>query len=129
MSKPIRLAFTMGDPAGIGPEITAKATRQMAGLVASGQLEFTVLGSAAVIQAAEQRMGLPALNDQGQPFYRMVDVGPVDAPVVTGQISAVGGEWAYRAVAKAAELVLAGRPTPSHRPAVQRSAAHGRAPL
>ena len=91
MSKPIRLAFTMGDPAGIGPEITAKATRQMAGLVASGQLEFIVLGSAAVIQAAEERMGLPALNDQGQPFYRMVDVGPVDAPVVTGQISAVGG--------------------------------------
>mgnify|MGYP000458650716 CR=1 FL=1 len=32
----------------------------------------------------------------------------IDAPIVTGQISAVGGEWAYRAVAKAAELVLAG---------------------
>src|SRR5574343_2112039 len=108
MSKPIRLAFTMGDPAGIGPEITAKATRQMAGLVASGQLEFIVLGSAAAIEAAEARMGLPALNAQGQPFYRMVDVGPVEAPVVIGQISAVGGEWAYRAVAKAAELVQAG---------------------
>lgn len=108
MNKPIRLAFTMGDPAGIGPEITAKATRQLAALVASGQLEFIVLGSAVAIQAAEQRMGLPALNAQGQPFYRMVDVGPVDAPVVTGQISAVGGEWAYRAVAKAAALVQAG---------------------
>lgn len=108
MTSPIRLAFTMGDPAGIGPEITAKATRQMAALVDSGHLEFIVLGSAQAIQAAEQRMGLPALNAQGQPFYRMVDVGPVDAPVVTGQISAVGGEWAYRAVAKAAALVQAG---------------------
>ena len=108
MTSPIRLAFTMGDPAGIGPEITAKATRQMAGLVASGHAEFIVLGSAAVIQAAEERMGLPALNEKGQPFYRMVDVGPVDAPIVTGQISAVGGEWAYRAVAKAAALVQAG---------------------
>lgn len=109
MTSPIRLAFTMGDPAGIGPEITAKATRLMAGLVASGQAEFIVLGSAAVIQAAEARMGLPPLNAQGQPFYRMVDVGPVEAPVVTGQISAVGGEWAYRAVAKAAELVQTGQ--------------------
>ena len=108
MTAPIRLAFTMGDPAGIGPEITAKAVRQMAPRVASGQAEFTVLGSAAVIQAAEERMGLPALNAQGQPFYRMVDVGPVQAPVVTGQISAVGGEWAYRAVARAAALVQAG---------------------
>ena len=108
MSKPIRLAFTMGDPAGIGPEITAKATRLMAAQVASGQLEFIVMGSTAAIAAAEAQMGLPALNEQGQPFYRMVDVGPVDAPVVTGQISAVGGEWAYRAVAKAAEWVLAG---------------------
>ena len=109
MTSPIRLAITMGDPAGIGPEITAKATRQMAGLVSSGQLEFIVLGSAAVIQAAEARMGLPARNAQGQPFYRMVDVGPVQAPVVTGQVSAVGGEWAYRAVVGAAELVLAGQ--------------------
>ena len=52
MTAPIRLAFTMGDPAGIGPEITAKAVRQMAPRVANGQAEFTVLGSAAVIQAA-----------------------------------------------------------------------------
>ena len=109
MTAPIRLAFTMGDPAGIGPEITAKATRQMAGLVASGHVECIVLGNAAAIAEAEARMGLPALNAQGQPFYRMVDVGPVEAPVVIGQISAVGGEWAYRAVARAAELVQSGQ--------------------
>ncbi len=104
---PTRLAFTMGDPAGIGPEIVAKATRQMAELTRSGQAEFIVLGSAAALQQAEQALGLPA-SDGGRPFYRMVDVGPVEAPLRTGEISAAGGEWAYRAVVGAARLVQDG---------------------
>ena len=108
MTLPIRLAFTMGDPAGIGPEIIAKATRQMAGLVHSGHAEFIVLGSAEAIQQAEKRMNLPA-TDNGRPFYTMVDVGPVAQPVVLGEISAAGGEWAYQAIAKAVSLVQAGK--------------------
>jgi len=108
MASPIRLAFTMGDPAGIGPEITAKAVRLMADVVGSGDAEFIVLGSAKAMHDIETHMGLPAVNAQGHPFYRMVDVGPVDASFVTGEVSAAGGEWAYRAVAKAVELVQAG---------------------
>lgn len=108
MTSPIRLAFTMGDPAGIGPEIIAKATRQMAGLVRSGHAEFIVLGSAAALQEAENRMNLPA-TDNGHPFYTMVDVGPVTQPLVLGQISAAGGEWAYQAVAQAVALVQGGQ--------------------
>jgi 4-phospho-D-threonate 3-dehydrogenase / 4-phospho-D-erythronate 3-dehydrogenase len=91
------LVITMGDPAGIGPEIIAKAARQM-----RGQHEFIVCGSAAAMRSAEQQLGLT-----DTPPYRMVDVGPVDAPVVTGTVSAAGGEWAYRAVARAVELVQA----------------------
>ena len=49
---PTRLAFTMGDPAGIGPEIVAKAVREMAPLVRSGAAEFIVLGSAAALAQA-----------------------------------------------------------------------------
>ncbi|NML15694.1 4-hydroxythreonine-4-phosphate dehydrogenase PdxA [Azohydromonas caseinilytica] len=108
MSTPIRLAFTMGDPAGIGPEIIAKATREMAALVQAGRAEFIVLGSAAAMAQAEATLGLPAAGADGRAFYRMVDVGPVDAPVVTGQVSAAGGEWAYRAVEKATRMVQAG---------------------
>ncbi|WP_119153522.1 4-hydroxythreonine-4-phosphate dehydrogenase PdxA [Caldimonas tepidiphila] len=107
MTTPIRLAFTMGDPAGIGPEIVAKATREMAGLVRSGRAEFIVLGSAAALAQAEAALGLAA-SEAGRPFYRMVDVGPVEAPCVTGRVSAAGGEWAYRAVAAAVGLVQAG---------------------
>jgi 4-phospho-D-threonate 3-dehydrogenase / 4-phospho-D-erythronate 3-dehydrogenase len=108
MTLPIRLAFTMGDPAGIGPEIIAKATRQMAGLVHSGHAEFIVLGSAAALHEAEARMGMPA-TDNGRAFYTLVDVGPVAQPLVLGQISAAGGEWAYQAVAQAVALVQAGK--------------------
>ncbi len=89
------LAITMGDPAGIGPEIIAKATRTM-----RGQHAFIVCGSAAAMQQAEAQLGFT-----DTPPYRMVDVGPVDAPIVTGTVSAAGGEWAYRAVARAVELV------------------------
>ncbi len=99
----IRLAITMGDPAGIGPEIIAKSTRQMSAHIAAGRLSFQVLGSAEAMRRAEAQL---AAADA--PPYEMIDVGPVDAPLVTGQISAAGGEWAYRAVAKATARVQAG---------------------
>ncbi len=108
MHAPTRLAFTMGDPAGIGPEIVAKATRRMAGLTRDGTAEFIVLGSGEALRRAEQALGLAA-DDGGQPFYRLVDVGPVDAPVPVGEVSAAGGEWAYRAVERAAALVREGQ--------------------
>ncbi|MDZ5458097.1 4-hydroxythreonine-4-phosphate dehydrogenase PdxA [Azohydromonas lata] len=108
MSTPIRLAFTMGDPAGIGPEIIAKATREMAGLVRAGRAEFIVLGSAAAMAQAEALLKLPSTDEQGNAFYRMVDVGPVEAPIVIGQVAAAGGEWAYRAVERATRMVQGG---------------------
>jgi 4-hydroxythreonine-4-phosphate dehydrogenase len=53
MNTPIRLALTMGDPAGIGPEIIVKAAHQMRDLVGQGRIELKVLGSAqALAQAA-----------------------------------------------------------------------------
>jgi 4-hydroxythreonine-4-phosphate dehydrogenase len=107
MIQPIRLAVTMGDPAGIGPEIIAKAARRMQGLVTSGRIELIVLGSANELAKAEQQLGpLPA--DGARTLYRLVDVGPVDRPIVPGTISPAGGEWAYRAVAHATKLVQAG---------------------
>ena len=36
MTQPIRLALTMGDPAGIGPEIIVKAAHEMRNLVDQG---------------------------------------------------------------------------------------------
>jgi len=104
MSTPTRLVLTMGDPAGIGPEIIAKAARQLLPAVQRGELDLTVCGSSAALQQAETQMGLTADSAR----YRLVDVGPVDAPWKTGEVSAAGGEWAYRAVVRAVELVQAG---------------------
>ena len=39
MNHPTRLVLTMGDPAGIGPEIIAKAVRQLNPAVLSGELK------------------------------------------------------------------------------------------
>lgn len=104
MSKAIRLAVTMGDPCGIGPEIIAKATYQMRDAVAAGRIEFIVIGSAQALDKGCAQVGLARTELP----LSMVDVGPVDGAIVTGKISAVGGEWAYRAVARAAQMVQAG---------------------
>ena len=94
----------MGDPAGIGPEIIAKAARQLLPAVQSGELALIVCGSGGALRQAEAQMGLTADSAR----YRLVDVGPVEAPWRTGEISAAGGEWAYRAVVRAVALVQAG---------------------
>jgi 4-hydroxythreonine-4-phosphate dehydrogenase len=104
MSQAIRLAVTMGDPAGIGPEIVAKAAVKLSREVAAGRIELEVLGSAEALAAACGQLNVAA---DSLPL-KMIDVGPVDGEVATGQISAVGGEWAYRAVKRAAERVQAG---------------------
>ena len=102
MSTPTRLVLTMGDPAGIGPEIIAKAARQLHPEVARGGLELLVCGCGEAMRQAEAALG------DGASRYRMVDVGPVALPWRTGEVSAAGGEWAYRAVVRAVELVQAG---------------------
>ncbi|WP_305072408.1 4-hydroxythreonine-4-phosphate dehydrogenase PdxA [Propionivibrio sp.] len=104
MSKAIRLAITMGDPAGIGPEIIVKAAQKLRSEIELGRIELLVLGSGAALDKA---CGTLSVAVESLPL-KMVDVGPVEGEILTGQISPVGGEWAYRAVKKAAELVQAG---------------------
>jgi 4-hydroxythreonine-4-phosphate dehydrogenase len=105
MSTLTRLVLTMGDPAGIGPEIIAKAARQLLPAVRSGELDLIVCGCGTALRQAELQMGLTP----DSAHYRLEDVGPVAAPWRTGEISAAGGEWAYRAVVRAVELVQAGQ--------------------
>ena len=104
MSKAIRLAVTMGDPGGIGPEIIAKSADRLRGEISAGRLELIVLGSAKALDAA---CTIAALARDTLPVT-MIDVGPVAGDIETGKITAVGGEWAYRAVKKAVEMTQAG---------------------
>ena len=96
-----RIGITVGDPAGIGPEIVLKA-------LASPDLpaaEYIVFGDMASLADRAARFGLPAPQDRGA---RVVDV---EAPggVVIGEISAAGGHAAARAVLRAVSEVKAGR--------------------
>lgn len=100
MNTPIRLALTMGDPAGIGPEIIAKAAHQLRDLVQQQRIALKVLGSAAALAQAARQLQLPL---QDLPL-EMVDVGPVDQPVTLGQVGESGGHWAYKAVERAVRL-------------------------
>jgi 4-hydroxythreonine-4-phosphate dehydrogenase len=106
------LGLTIGDPAGIGPEITLMAARDPraaeAGVVAIGSLEALRSASAVVPDA-------PELNEISHPREARfapgtLDVIPVpsDTRVPVGVLSAEAGKIAYDGVARAVELALAG---------------------
>lgn len=88
MTKAIRLAVTMGDPGGIGPEIIAKAAHQLRDDIEAGRLQFIVLGSAEALDRACTQTGI---TRDTLPLT-MIDVGPVEGEIQTGKITAVGGE-------------------------------------
>jgi len=116
--KPLPIAITMGDPAGIGPEIIAKAFRDapdvtrgcfVAGDVASlrraagwtagwGQVPLPV----AVIEQASDAMDLPGACI---PVLQVVEVA---APVSVGRVSATAGRMAAESVVWAADAALRG---------------------
>ncbi len=83
------LAITMGDPAGIGPEIIAKACAALAGRIAWGDLRLLIIGSGPALEAAR------------------VLVGGAPVPAVTEE-----AEWpalAFQAVERGVRLAQAGR--------------------
>jgi 4-hydroxythreonine-4-phosphate dehydrogenase len=108
-----RLAITLGDPAGIGPEIVVKA------LVATRHLPYRPLlvGSRQAAERAADAAGLDLrLVDADAPL-ELVDAGtlqvgimlggPDDVPV--GVESAAGGESAWQAIRAATDMCLDGR--------------------
>ena len=98
--RPPRLALTVGDPAGIGPEIVLKA------LSSNGRpkAELSVYGPAGVLEERARRFAL------GWPVagVRVVDSGPA-GEVLLGRSSPAGGRAAAAAVLAAARDAMAGR--------------------
>jgi 4-hydroxythreonine-4-phosphate dehydrogenase len=109
------LAITMGDPAGIGPEIIAKACQQLAPRIASGDLAIVVIGSVGAMQRAAASF-TPGLNfaevretDARWPALSVMQAGDADEPIALGEVQAAGGKFAYLAVERGVRLALAGR--------------------
>jgi 4-hydroxythreonine-4-phosphate dehydrogenase len=113
VSEPV-VAITMGDPAGVGPEIIAKA---MAEPSLREHARLVVIGSAARLQQAVELVhGALAVR----PIARLsearfdpdaidcLDVPGIGTDLPWGELSAEAGEAAYRYIEKAVELALAG---------------------
>jgi 4-hydroxythreonine-4-phosphate dehydrogenase len=95
-----RIALTVGDPAGIGPEVVLRA------LADTGRPDatFVVYGPAASLAERGRLFGLRRSEDLG---VRVVDL-PASGSIELGQTSAAAGRAAAQAVLKAAEDAKAG---------------------
>ncbi len=109
------LAITLGDPAGIGPEIVAKIWRMpevhdWCRPIAVGRPE--ILERAVALVQSDAEVVAVQSPEEAEPTPRRLPclvAGPpeaINAP--TGQVSAEGGEAAFAAVVAAARLALAG---------------------
>lgn len=102
------LAITIGDPAGIGPEIAVKALRNEE---LHRLARCLVVGSSRFLGETESELRLvpdPAAGMYRPGILNCLEI-PVPAEVITiGKVSAVAGRAAYDAIAKATALALSG---------------------
>ncbi|MBD3373488.1 4-hydroxythreonine-4-phosphate dehydrogenase PdxA [candidate division KSB1 bacterium] len=109
--KPL-IGITMGDPAGIGPEIAIKAVLKKH----IGNLCRPVLiGDAQVFKDTLAMLGLHqnirsigsiAEADFETPGIQVLDLGSIDRNVVYGQVAASAGHAAFKAITTAIELAM-----------------------
>jgi 4-hydroxythreonine-4-phosphate dehydrogenase len=90
-----RLAVTVGDPAGIGPEVVLRALESPD----RPDAPILVYGPMSALLDRVQRFGLKPPQDLGA---RVIDI-PTDEPIVLGQTGAAAGRTAARAVLRAAQ--------------------------
>jgi 4-hydroxythreonine-4-phosphate dehydrogenase len=108
------IGITMGDAAGVGPEIIAKALSHAEVYRSCRPL---VIGDARRLRKAARIAAAPVtvevLQDASRAAFRHGAIDCLDLPLIPddlpfGQLSAIGGEGAYQFVARAVELATAG---------------------
>ena len=110
MTTAAMIGITMGDPSGIGPEITVKALADMS---PADRSRTAVIGHRDLLSRADRLLGTSLRFDEaGDARDGAVPVFHVptsrDAEITDGKLSAGGGEAAYRYIEKAVLLALAG---------------------
>jgi 4-hydroxythreonine-4-phosphate dehydrogenase len=108
------LAITMGDPAGIGPEIIVKACAKLRPRLDAGELRLLVIGSYPALRAAQVLLGaavdIPETGEEADwPALACLQAGPEQDPIAPGVLSADGGRLAYLAIERGVRLAQAGR--------------------
>jgi 4-hydroxythreonine-4-phosphate dehydrogenase len=114
MGKPV-IAITMGDAAGVGPEIIMKALSHAALYERSRPL---VVGDAARLRQAGRITGVPldvqVVSEPGEGTFRNGTVDCIDLALVPedlpwGRLSAVAGNAAFRYIERAVALAVEGK--------------------
>ncbi len=130
------LAITMGDPAGIGPEIAVKvfAMPQL-----YQQCRPLITGNALIMQKAVDLLGaklkINAVQNVKDAIFQCGTIDVFDLPVENagqieyGKISVAAGDIAFRSVVKAIELALSGEvdgtvTNPIHKGAINAAGHH-----
>jgi 4-phospho-D-threonate 3-dehydrogenase / 4-phospho-D-erythronate 3-dehydrogenase len=109
------LAITMGDPAGIGPEIIVKACDKLRARIDAGDLRLLIIGSGAALKNAATQLGaslnIPEVDaaDAEWPNLCFLQADSEGEPIRPGVLSADGGRFAFKAVEQAVHLTQAGR--------------------
>lgn len=112
---PPRLALTIGDPAGIGPEIALKALHAVRSRIENGEFSMLIVGDAKALERASHIVGIASPETlelrheaAGASGAAILDIGSGGDPVAIGKISAEAGRQAFAAVEAATALAQAG---------------------
>lgn len=104
------IGVTVGDPAGIGPEVSLKA---LAGLSADEDVHPVLIGGLDELRSQAGRLKIdlnlvPFYTDLKQNEFGVVDMGRTEVPVLPGVESAATGQASATYIQKAVELWHAG---------------------
>jgi 4-hydroxythreonine-4-phosphate dehydrogenase len=109
------LAITMGDPAGIGPEIIIKACEKLRTRIEAGDLRLLIIGSGAALKNAAAQLGASLdiaevrAADKNWPNLCFLQADAEGEPIRPGVLTADGGRFAFKAVEQGVRLTQAGR--------------------
>ena len=108
------LAITMGDPAGIGPEIIVKACRRLADRSRGNDIGLLVIGSRSALGTARTALSAPPIrevsaDEDSWPHLAFLAASDDREEIVPGELSAEAGRLAYAAVERSVSLALAHR--------------------
>ena len=115
LKRKVRIGITMGDPAGIGPELTLKALLKPA---CYDSCEPVVIGDVSSLEQAKKSLGLEVtinpIKTVDEGIYQVGTIDVIDLKLVDvktlafGKDSAAGGKAAFAYVKKVIQLALAG---------------------
>jgi 4-hydroxythreonine-4-phosphate dehydrogenase len=113
MTRPVRIGVTMGDPAGIGPEILLDAFSALAPRVTANELHLVAIGVASVLERVAKGKSLTIrLADErvvtAFPHVPLATAAEEQSEIPVGRVSREGGRLAYAAVERAVKLSLSG---------------------